>query len=216
MSILDPLNPHTSNVATLRKFRELLVEYIEVRQLQHSNYLPPEQQQLVQKLPEIRRKINEGLSVAKALVRQSGAPTSIHYSPPPAVGGLAGEMDIFNNIFNNQIYGVSFPGQVKESVDRAIGVREHWRKIFWKYWFNPFNWIKELIRIPFHIIRFAGFNGKKSEESVVGKIYKLVAGFLVLAAALVTVLTFFNIKSADLFSLIKTKAITELDEGKSK
>ena len=48
---------------------------------------------------ELREKLNALNGEVAHYVKKSGVPAVVYYSPPPAVGGLAGHVDFFSNIF---------------------------------------------------------------------------------------------------------------------
>lgn len=133
---------------------------------------------------EIREKLNRSIPFVIAYLRAAGIDTAIHYSPPPAVGGLAGRIDVFANLFQlGQLMLRQNP--VHDMLDRGIGMYDYWIENQWKKWVNPLYWIGEIIRLPFMLLDFAGFNSLKVESSIFGKIYKLIASIVGLAVGVI-------------------------------
>jgi len=155
----------------------------------------------IAKKKALREKINLLSGEVSKYVRKTGIPASIYYSPPPAIGGMAGNIGLFENIFNLRQFDI--PAQtIFDMLDKAIGnfrflQKEHKRKIK-----NPFYWIGRAIRLPFSIFSFAGFNGSKIETSLFGKLYKLFVGLLLLISAIVTILAYCDIRFGDLIHFL--------------
>ena len=150
---------------------------------------------------ELREKLNLLSGEVSKYVRKTGIPASIYYSPPPAIGGMASNIGLFENIFNLRQFNIP-PQTIFDMLDKAIGnfrffQKEHKRKIK-----NPFYWIGRVIRLPFSIFSFAGFNGSKIEASLFGKIYKLLVGLLLLISAIATILTYCGISFGDLARIL--------------
>ena len=55
---------------------------------------------------------------------------------------------------------------------------------------NPLFWIGEIIRIPFYILKFAGFDSVKIELSLFGKIYKGIVGLVAFIVGLIKIWQF--------------------------
>jgi len=96
----------------------------------------------------------------------------------------------YNNIRLNPF--INFPNLVRldvpidilvDFINMAIGQYEIKIENRKRNRFNPLYWIGELIRIPFHIAKFAGFNSKKIELSLFGKIYKFLFGVMLFIIA---------------------------------
>jgi len=161
----------------LEEKRNLLIEFKDklkkYNQLQSKQYPNPQEESL---RSELREWINRNIPLASSYIGQSGQSTTIYYSPPPITGGVRGNMDLFANIFQLNQYQISH-SMIYDLLDRAIGTYDYWIKIKWRKWVNPFYWAGELIRLPFKILKFAGFDGIKLEGSTIGKLYKFLAAF---------------------------------------
>ena len=150
-----------------------------------------------QKISALREILNTTSGEAEYCVRKSGVPTGVYYSPPPAVGGLAGQIDFFANLFQLNQFSIS-PQMIVDCLEKAIGNYQFKQKQFRRKLLNPFYWIGEIIRIPFYIASFAGFNSHKFEFSFIGKSYKFIAGLIAFAWTIIEMLNFFGINLAKL------------------
>lgn len=149
----------------------------------------------------LRKKINMLLGEVQDYVRRTGIPATIYYSPPPAVGGMAGNVGLFENLFMLRQFQIPSTA-ISDMLDKAIGNYMFLQKQYKKKIKNPFYWIGKVIRLPFSIFTFAGFNGNKIEASIFGKIYKLLAGLVLLIAAIVTILSYCGINIHELRAFI--------------
>jgi hypothetical protein len=80
---------------------------------------------------------------------------------------------------------------VLDCVDRAIGAYERESRRLLRKSFNPLYWLQLLIvwflRLPFKLLGAAGFDARKAENSLLGKLSKLALGVVTFAAAAVEV-----------------------------
>jgi hypothetical protein len=149
----------------------------------------------------VRENINQmSIEVYKYVVRTGVQPT-LYYSPPPAIGGMAGNIDLFANIFNLWRFEIS-PQMLIDTLDKAQGYYLFKQKEYKKDIKNPFYWIGIIINLPFKLITFSGFNGTKIKESIIGKIFRLVVSFLVFISILTSILNYCNIKFSDMKQFI--------------
>lgn len=133
---------------------------------------------------EYREKINLLTGEIASYVAKAGVTASV--GVPPV------DTPLFENIYNLKRFHISSQSII-DRLDKAIGNYqyrqiEHKKKIL-----NPFYWAGRIIRLPFSIISFAGFNGEKIETSIFGKLYKLITSILIIAAAVVQILTYFDL-----------------------
>lgn len=167
----------------LKDYRCDIVEYF--KNVDYSYYSGPVENE---KAIKLRQKINmESGAVLTALEVATVEPV-ITYSPPPAVGGLAGDINTVKNIFNLHNFQMSSQ-EVLDFVDQAIGI---YKTDYFKSYlrtFNPFHWltllILEIIRIPFYILGAVGFNRAKIETSFIGRLSKGIAFLLGLLLTIV-------------------------------
>src|SRR4030095_10448584 len=53
---------------------------------------------------ELPHQINEGMRDVAVAAQFVGISTDIYYAPPPAVGGIAGNISLLDNVFNLPMY----------------------------------------------------------------------------------------------------------------
>jgi hypothetical protein len=139
----------------------------------------------------VRTQINYIIDEVHQIILLAGVPTSIFYSPPPAFGGISGDIDLILNIFNLHEFQIS-PNMLIDLVNRAIGIyeRDKIRSIFRTL--NPLYWLllilDYIMSIPFYILGKVGFNQDKLEQSFLGKLIKGLLYLITVFAALLTVL----------------------------
>jgi len=126
-------------------------------------------------LTAMRTEINRLIPFVHSATSSVGQSVSIYYSPPPAVGGLAGSVDIFTNLGEKHDFGLT-DEMYFDTIDQAIGKYDLLLPRLQKQLFNPFYWIFERVVFRFirYIIELLGFNYSKIENSVTDKIIKLV------------------------------------------
>lgn len=174
-------NPNNTKIDTLTEFRNIYYQYINI---------PSDKSDM-----EIRKQLNIYLAEIKRIVHESKVPYMINYIPSPYAGGYSGPLDIIDNIFKLEDFHLDSE-HIFDIIDRTIGVYKLRSKIYYRNLFNPLNWIGNLIRLPFILIGFAGFNGIKLEKSWFGKFYKLVASLLATGWIIIQLLKFFGLNLA--------------------
>lgn len=131
---------------------------------------------------ELRPVINKGLRSAKLAVIYAGVSTQ-------AVDGMRMPFDFFTDIFRLHEFNTDVQWTV-DLIDRAIGIYEADQRNAVFRTCNPFWWLgKGLIwiaSIPFMVAAAAGFDTSKVEQSVAGKIVRLIVWLIGAAAAIVT------------------------------
>ncbi|MFP4437355.1 MAG: hypothetical protein ACLFVO_08925 [Chloroflexaceae bacterium] len=140
----------------------------------------------------LRERINRLLPKVSKFMRETKYYPILAVQEPPAVGGrIWPHYDAIENIFNLSQFDI--PLQIViDYVNRAIGyyyddlIPSFFRTI------NPFWWLWQLsifiIRVPFLVLDWAGYDAAKIEQSSQGRMYKRVAGILAFIAALVAFL----------------------------
>lgn len=81
---------------------------------------------------------------------------------------------------------------VTDIVDRSIGIYQSDLSSCFRRTINPFWWIAKLVTwivsLPFKLLGTIGFNQKKAEESLLGKIIKGLLYLIMVFASLLTIL----------------------------
>ena len=163
----------------LRRFRQKVVGY-------HNNAEWDDIGNDYDENPEgvkLRQEINEDLAEATEACQKVGQSTIVYYSPPPATGGLQGDVDVLTNIFRLPSLGMN-TNQLLDRLDRAMGVYRYTVSYLWRRLFNPFYWIGKGLAligsIPFRVLRIAGFKIEQVETSLTGKLVKFLISFVTL------------------------------------
>lgn len=183
-----PIWQNIRRTKLLLNFKALIIAYF------NSTQVDPYRREVIEtdKSPSLRTKINLALNKVSRVMRLSGVPTSIYYSPPPITGGLAGEIDLIQNIFNLHIYRIDVQ-QVIDVIERSIGIYRDDRFNSIARTVNPFFWIgfilDFIVNLPFKILGKVGFNQKRVESSFIGKLMK---GLLYLITVFSSLLTIFH------------------------
>ena len=183
----------------LSEFRQLVEEYY--ANLRHTNLGDTI---VTTNAEAIRRKINYILDKAHRIILLSGVSPKIYYSPPPAIGGLAGNIDLIINLFHLHDFQIG-RREVLDVIDRAIGIYIENKKRSIVRTFNPFYWIGCLFYyvslVPFILVGKAGFNRSKFEKSSIGKTLKFI---IYIAEAFVAFIAIIEIlKRSDYFENLK-------------
>lgn len=137
---------------------------------------------------DARKSINLLTAKVSKYLLESGNYPLVNYREPPAVGGrMISNIDIIQNIFRLSDFEIPIQ-TVVDWVQKGAG---YYRDDLIKSLFrtiNPFWWlwklVKAIIRIPFEIFGWAGFDSGKLEATQGGKLYKAVAGLVAFIVAL--------------------------------
>jgi len=181
-----PIWINLKRMKLLEEFRSLIIEYF--KNIEPISYLKIQENE---KALMARTQINYIIDEVHQVILLAGVPTSIFYSPPPAFGGISGDIDLILNIFNLHEFQIS-PNMLLDLVDRAIGVyeRDKIRSIFRT--FNPLYWLllilEYIMSIPFYILGRVGFNQDKLEQSFWGRLIKGLFYLITVLAAFLTAL----------------------------
>ena len=161
----------------LKRFRQKVVDY-------HNNAEWDDLGNDYDENPEavsLRQQINEDIPEVITTCQKGGESTIVYNFPPPATGGIQGEVDVLTNIFRLPSLEMDI-NQLLDKLDRAIGFYRYSVSYLWPRLFNPFYWIgKGLAFIgsfPFRVLRIAGFKIEQAETSLTGKLVKAIISFL--------------------------------------
>ena len=177
---LPPFNKYNKQIQTISEFKKLFQQY-------HSRSSEEDQK------TTLREKLNLLSSEVSYYVKKAGM-SSYAYDPSNKF-----PIEFFSNLFILQQYHVT-PQQVCDVLDQTIGKYKLLQKLFHKKLINPIYWIGEIIRIPFHMASFAGFDINKIEFSWIGKTYKLILSLVFFFAAIVAILTYFGYEWNDILN----------------
>ena len=171
----------------LVEFRNLLVGYFNSKPESWSRQEEYESEESAL----LRSELNAQLDEAHAIITAAGIFPVMHWTPPPMIGGYSKNIDLIINVFNLSYYEIK-PTLIIDFIERSVGIyqRNHTRAIFRTI--NPLFWINRfliwLARSPFTLLRQAGFNADNIENSIIGRIAKLIAYLLTLVISILTIL----------------------------
>ncbi len=155
----------------LIEFRNNVVKYF--NNIKYDSYLgEPTENEIAQKM---RYEININFTKISNIIHTSGISTSMHYSPPPAVGGLAADIDLIGNIFNLKRFTIN-PQYITDMIDRSIGIyKDDFSKSIIRL-INPIFYIRTILEIisdiPFWLLGIVGFNQSAAEQAILGKLFR--------------------------------------------
>lgn len=189
-----------------RKNRQQLVEFRQLLESYHSHSRYSWQSESViedDTAKDLRVEINRRMGKISDAVTEASRATSVVYSPPPAIGGYAGRIDIFENLFRLHKYDIPHD-IVFDIVDKCIGHYDDTRLASIIETASPFHWLGVFLtyvgNLPFRLIRQAGFSDEKIRYGLAGKIIALLVQIIVVGAAIVTILNYFDYSQKDLIS----------------
>lgn len=141
-----------------------------------------------------RSQINSISPHVNLIIRSSGIPTSIIYTPPPILGGSQQKIDLFDNIFLLHQYQIN-KEQIVDIIEKSIGIYEYDKILSIIRTINPFFWINRILsyiaNIPFEILRSFGFqiNSERPLFKMLGFIFYLIP----IIASLIAMLQAFEV-----------------------
>lgn len=179
-----PIWENRRRVAEVIRFRNDIVEYF--NDVRPAFLDDPVEGDLARRK---RRSINFKLAKIRSIVLLSGTGVDMYYSPPPAVGGLAGSIDLIANIFNLHNFQ-THPQYVVDVLERSIGVYEDDKVNALVRTLNPFFWLDALFdyvaSIPLKLLSAIGL---ELSGTSIGRLLHNVAYAIEVIAAAVTILT---------------------------
>lgn len=140
---------------------------------------------------ETRQQMNLILDEVARVMLQAGIRAEIRWTPPPMFGGYVQDIPLIPNYFNLHRYQIG-PLMVLDHVVRAVGIYEADAPAAQRRTFNPFFWLgialDTLAGSPFALLRRSGFNTSKVEDSLAGRLIRLVVWLLGAAVLFLTLL----------------------------
>lgn len=185
-----PIWENLRRINLLLEFRNLIVEYFNKVKFPGILDYDIEPRESVD-LQKIRSKINNMLTETHSIVVASSIAPIIYYSPPPAIGGMSGHIDLINNVFHLHRFEVD-TRDVIDIIERSVGIYEKDKNKALCRTINPFYWavliIDFIVSIPFKILGRVGFDQERLEGSFVGKTVKSILYLITVFAAFLTIL----------------------------
>jgi hypothetical protein len=189
MSYYTKLLPweNSRRLTKLAEFRDLVIQYFDNSR---AEWMVDER---IEK-PEAgaaRVDINRMMDEVHDILLYSGINPSIRYTPPAVIGGYIQNIDLVQNIYNLHRFRIS-PNNLLDFIDRAIGIYERNERAAFLRAINPFFYLGLVFdfvaRIPFVLVGRMGFNRKKAEESLPGRVVKGAVYIITALASILTVL----------------------------
>jgi len=144
------------------------------------------------KAAKARTEINMDLDEVYTIMLAAGIDPSITYSPPPATGVFYQKsMSLLHNFHNLSHYNVS-PNMLMDFIVRTISTYSKDSTNALLRTLNPLYWVRRIfdyiVDLPFVLIGRLGFNQRKVEASLIGRIFKMIFKTVLFLAALVGLL----------------------------
>lgn len=147
---------YSREIKRIEEFEQSLISYY----LQANSYKKPTLEQMLE-LKALRERVNLLSAEVEEYVDKVGISTKIPPSEFSKFIGQDKEIDLFENRFDFNPASQP-PVFATDILEKAIGKYKFLQQEFRKKLFNPVSWVRELIRIPFHIISFAGVQRQQS------------------------------------------------------
>lgn len=192
-----PIWENRRRVQLLNEFKTEVAEYslnMSTKHTLESEAVPSYDENVENKIQTVRSSINKKSKEVNDIIIASNVSVFVHYTPSPAIGGMAINIDVIDNIFNLHNYDIELR-HVIDITEQSIGVYERDKIRAWIRSFNPLFWFYEIldftVSIPFEILRRVGFNERTIEKIENSFIVNIIKGFFYLIgvfAALLTIL----------------------------
>lgn len=174
----------------LRKFAQLMHDYEAGTQPPDFGDIDPQQ---TPASLAAREAMNRILHDVDEVMDLAGEPAIVQWTPPAMTGGYVQNIALVLNYFQLHRYQIG-PQIVLDHVVRAVGIYESDFERARFRTFNPFFWLglalDTLASWPFELARRTGFNTSKVEDSLFGRLVRLVVWSL---GAVVLFLTFLQL-----------------------
>jgi hypothetical protein len=146
---------------------------------------------------EARARINLQVPEVVRSCARIGHSLTLSYNSPQH--GFAGEINLITNLFNLDRQRIP-ASKAFDFLSRAIGDYERLETRLRRQSWNPLYWIRlaflALLSLPFRILGAAGFDARAMEQSLIGRLFKAVEGFVIFLAALLQVLSLLGLPTS--------------------
>ena len=177
-------------VAALYRYRKCVVEYLNNVTTTIDATI---KNAMVDNLParEVRMQINLIVNEVKTYVIGAKIGTEVIRTAPASAGGRTFRFDLFDDFFGNlDSYGIPYD-LVIDMLEKAIGVYTgDESKAFWRT-VSPLWWMKRLFeeigRIPFRLLTTFGLDMERSENSLLGRMFRGLFSWIAAFASLLVI-----------------------------
>jgi len=132
----------------------------------------------------IREKIAKDVNEVTSIAETMEVPSNLISYPAPAFGGVVTEQSLFHAILFDTSHGRVPRLVIMDAINQVIGRCEHEGKKSLKRMINPLYWpfflLKIVLRIPFILLRSAGFNIETLESHLAARLVKTVLALLII------------------------------------
>lgn len=146
---------------------------------------------------EARARVNLKMQEAVRSCVLIGHSLALSYHSPQH--GFATEINVITNLFNLDRQRIP-TSKAFDLLNRAIGDYERLEARLRRQSWNPFYWIRlafvTLLSLPFRILGAAGFDARAMEQSLIGRLFKAIAGLVIFLAALLQVLSLLGLPTS--------------------
>lgn len=172
-----PVWTNRQRVETLVKFQEAIVAYFS--NTEYSDFGHGVNENAAAR--KARTAINLKTATVKGILQATSGIPTIHYVPPPIIGGPEGNIEPFDNIYHLVRYQIG-PDVLIDTIEEAIGVYNDDLTNSIVRTINPFYWLGWLLdyiaSIPFIALGRLGFDQTRIEQSGLGRFIKGVFSLL--------------------------------------
>lgn len=169
----------------LVKFREEVVRYF----LNREDNWPGQGMRELPEAREARLAINLTMYDARDIIRASGVGATFNYHDAPVRGGRIHNLNVILHLLRSDLE-IS-PDLIVDVIEQSVGIHESEVSRAWRRTLNPIWWFGSLmswvVSLPFGIIERAGFDASRAQQSLLGKLYKLLFELVVATAAFLTI-----------------------------
>jgi hypothetical protein len=112
---------------------------------------------------EVRERVAKGMTRAIDIAYRLKVPVGIVSTPPPVIAGSSPVIrtTMFDVILTDRTYRRIPRQEIKDDLNRTVGVAEDEVRAEWRHVWNPLWW---LLHGPFLLLRSAGLNTEKVER----------------------------------------------------
>lgn len=139
----------------------------------------------------LRSRINLVMHEISKIVELSGILPILRWTPPPAVGGYIQNVNVIKNIFNLDVYEIT-PNNITDFLEQSMGIYKNGSRNAIYRTINPFYWLglalDYLVNLPFMLLGKAGFDSKRIQDSIFGRVLKAIFYLISVLASFLTVL----------------------------
>jgi hypothetical protein len=121
----------------------------------------------------MREHVARRLPQATRIAHESGAPIDFRLLRLPINGSPILSTNVFQAILEGPSYGGVSREQVTDLLNQTLGLLEERVRREMRRLLNPVTWLSESLGLPFRLLQMTGFDARKIEDQLVGRLFKL-------------------------------------------